>query len=361
MDLGEKDIRVHISAGTIAKVILVILLFFVAYALRDIILVVITAVVIASSIEPAVKWFRRWKITRIPAVLIVYVGIALFLASIFYFMFLPLLSETSIFLSDLPKYVGTISLWNPLPDIGSSAPSIVSNFSSTFSLSNIITHVNEAIAGFSGGFVSTLSTIFGGLLGLVLIVVLSFYLAVQENGITLFLKTITPLRHRKYVINLWNRAELKIALWMQGQIVLGVVIAVLVFLGLTILGVRHALLLAVLSGTFEIIPVFGPILFAIPGIAIAFVDSGFTLALVVTGFYIIVQQFENHLIYPLVVRKVVGVSPIIVILALIIGAKLAGFLGIILSVPLATILVEFLNDLQKEMLTQEKNEVVNIK
>ena len=102
---------------------------------------------------------------------------------------------------------------------------------------------------------------------------------------------------------------------MQGQVILALIIGVLVYLGLTILGVRYALLLAVLAGVFEIIPIFGPILAAIPAVLIGFIDGGASMALFVIGLYTIIQQFENQLIYPLVVRKVVGVPPLLVILA----------------------------------------------
>ena len=135
---------------------------------------------------------------------------------------------------------------------------------------------------------------------------------------------------------------------------LAVIIAILVYLGLLLLGVPNPLLLAVLAGVFEIIPLFGPILAAIPGIAFAFVDGSLSLALVVTGMYVIIQQFESQLIYPLVVKKVVGVPPIISIIALVIGAQLAGFLGLILSVPIAAILMEFFNDLQKNRIEEEE-------
>ena len=119
-----------------------------------------------------------------------------------------------------------------------------------------------------------------------------------------------------------------------------------------ILGIRNALFLAILAMVFEIIPVFGPILSAIPAILIGFTDGGLSQALIVTGFYIIIQQFENHLIYPLVVKKIIGVPPILVIIALIVGAKLAGFLGIILSVPVATAFVEYLDDFQKNKIAK---------
>ena len=106
---------------------------------------------------------------------------------------------------------------------------------------------------------------------------------------------------------------------MQGQLILALIMGVLVYLGLTVLGVKHALLLAVIAAVFEIIPVFGPTLAAVPAILIGFVDGGFPIGIAVILLYIIFQQFENHLIYPLVVTRVVGVPPLLVILGLIIG------------------------------------------
>ncbi len=132
---------------------------------------------------------------------------------------------------------------------------------------------------------------------------------------------------------------------MQGQLVLAVIVGVLLYLGLSILGVEYALLLAVLAAVFELIPVFGQFLAAIPAIAVAFVGGGPSLALLVIGLYLVVQQFEAHLIYPVVVKKVVGVPPLLVILALLVGYELAGFLGILLSVPIAGAVQEFVTDI----------------
>ena len=133
---------------------------------------------------------------------------------------------------------------------------------------------------------------------------------------------------------------------MQGQLLLAVIVGVLVFLGLTILGVKNALLLAVIAALFEIIPVFGPILAAVPAVALALLDGGLTLGLLVIALYVIVQQFESHLIHPLVVTRVVGVPPLLVILSIIVGAQLAGFLGILLSVPIAATIQELVKDVK---------------
>jgi len=225
-------------------------------------------------------------------------------------------------------------------------------------LSDLITGFQKVLSHFSSGFVNTISAVFGGVLSFVLIVVLSFYLAVQEDGVSNFLKVITPLKNEKYIISLWKRSQKKIGYWMQGQILLGLIVGVLLYLGLTILGVKNAILLSVFAAFFEIIPLFGPVIAAIPAVLLSFADGGLTAGLLVIGLYLIIQQFENHLIYPLVVKKVVGVSPIMVILALVIGYKLAGFLGVLLSVPIAAAITEYFRDVVEGKMTEEKKAVV---
>jgi predicted PurR-regulated permease PerM len=133
---------------------------------------------------------------------------------------------------------------------------------------------------------------------------------------------------------------------MQGQVLLGLLMGSFVYLGLTIIGVKYALLLAVLAAIFELIPVFGPTLAAVPAVLIGLVNGGLGVGVAIILLYVILQQFENHLLYPLVVTKVVGVPPLLVILALIIGAQLAGFLGLLLSAPMAAVIQELVKDIE---------------
>lgn len=364
---------VNITPGSFLKGILIILLVWFLFYVKDVVLVVLTAVVLASGLEPLIHWFKKLKIKRVPAAIISYVCLFGIFAGLMFFFVPAVLNETSSFLSALPKYLDSTTLWNPLnitsTDISVpqkvvqsvseglsnptqlakdlSANSKVSVNASNFGIGDLIQSVQSVTSSVSGGFVKIVSVVFGGLLSFILIIILSFYLVVQEDGIAKFLSLVTPVKHEKYIVDLWKRSQRKIGQWMQGQLLLGALVGVLLFLGLTILGVNNALLLAVVSGMLEIIPVFGPILASIPSIIMAFIGGGFTAALLVAGLYLIVQQFESNLIYPLVVRKIVGVSPILVILALIIGAKLAGFLGIVLAVPTVSALMEFLDDLER--------------
>lgn len=349
----RNNTMIHISNGTIARVILFVLGIWLIYYLRDLMVILLTAIVFASAIEPATKWFMKYKIPRVAAVLLVYMTVVGFLFGLFYFFIPPILDEAVGFFATVPQYIDAMSSTGSFAsNTIQSSKEVVSGVDAVqgFSIQELVLDLRSSISNVSEGFLRALNTIFGGIFSLILILVFSFYFAVQEKGISDFLKIITPDKHEKYIVGLWKRSQIKIGRWMQGQVLLAVIIGVLTYLGLTIFGVPYALLLAVIAALFELIPIFGPILASIPAIAVAFgsVDGGLTLALMVAGLYLIIQQFENHLIYPLVVKKVVGVPPILVIIALIVGAKLAGFLGIILSVPIAAVLQEVVDDIQKE-------------
>ena len=193
----------------------------------------------------------------------------------------------------------------------------------------------------------TAVVVVGGLFNLIVLVVLSFYLSINEKGIETFLRIVSPARDAEYVVDLWYRTERKIGLWFQGQLLLAVLVGVLIFLGLLIFNVPYSLLLGLLAAVMELIP-FGIILAAIPAIAAGYLGHGATGAFEVTGLYLIVHQFELNLISPLIVQKVVGVSSLMVILSLLVGLKLAGFWGLILAIPATVLLMEFLADVKKK-------------
>ena len=351
--MKEKEV-LAISTGSWVRGIIVVAVALLVFIVRDTILIILTSIVIASAIEPLALWAIRRNLPRVPAVLAIYFFGAIILAGIFYFLFLPLIGETADFLRRLPVTSSVVNE-NTLGGIfGPRSP--LNNFSGGLSFNNLSSYLNSAVGSLSQGVVTTISFVFGGIVSFLLIIVLSFYLAVQEDGIGKFLKVITPWKYEKYVINLWRRSQRKMGLWMQGQILLAVIVGILVYAGLLLVGLPHALLLAVLAAIFELIPVFGPILAGIPAIFVAFSEGGMPELLIVALIYLIIQQLENHLIYPLVVTRVVGVPPLLVILALIVGAELAGFLGIILSVPFAATIQELAHDIETGRLREHMEE-----
>ncbi len=211
-------------------------------------------------------------------------------------------------------------------------------------LKELSTYLNSFSEFLSQGIFSSLSTIFGGVLSFVLVIVMSFYLVVQDDGVAKFLRTVTPLKHENYVVNLWKRSQYKIGRWMQGQLITSAAVAIMAYVGLLIIGLPQALLLAVLAGIFDLIPIFGPIIASIPALFIAFIHGGPSTVLIVAAIYLVVQQIESHGIYPLVHHKLVGVPPMVSIPAVVIGGELAGFLGVVISMPIAAVLMVLVSD-----------------
>lgn len=343
--MKDSPITISITPGSIITAVAVLTGAWLLWFLRDLVLVLLTAIVIASAFEPAIKYLRRHKIPRILAVVILYLVLIGSFLGVFIFFVPSVLEDFGRFLTGLPRYIETFNQVGAFDHYSR----ILGIQPHDLTVQEVTTQIRETfnLGGAYSNALTAVSGIFGGVASFLLILIFSFYFAVLETGVDDFLRVVSPAKYQSYIAGLWKRAQHKIGLWMQGQMLLAVIMGVLVYLGLTILGVRHALLLAMLAAFFELIPVFGPVLAAVPAIIIGFSDGGVSLGLMVIGLYVIFQQFENHLIYPLVVTRVVGVPPLLVILALIIGAKLAGFLGILLSVPIAAALQELVKDIEE--------------
>ncbi len=344
---------IEISAGTIIKTIIFVVGFWVLYLLRDSVLAVVAAIVIASAIDPGVRWFEKRRVPRVAGVIAIYLAGFALIGFILFFIIPTFLSETSSLVSNIPTYINQINNAIPLLDesILEGYSPIIKQAAEAISEASYVQNINSGNA-VSSGVIDT-SQVFGGTMRFILIIVLSFYFSVTKDGITHFLRIVTPIKNEEYVINLWNRTKTKIGAWMQGQVFLGALVGSIIFMLLSVLHVKHALPLGILAGILEIIPVFGPVLAAVPAVAFAFLDGGAGLGFWVLLVYILVQQFENHIFYPLVVRKMVGISPILVIISLVVGYDLAGFLGVLLSVPLSVLLVELLDDLDKRKILQK--------
>lgn len=340
----EKHVSVGIRPGSVITVLVVLLGAYVLWILRDLVLLVLTAIVLASSIEPGVGAIARRHVPRFLAVLLMYVAVLGSVFSIIYFFFPPILADAATFLAAIPQYLDTLNVSTGLPGISGASGALGS--SQAQSILATLEAFQGAFSSTSGGVLQLFATFFGGIFSLLLVIVLSFYFALQETGVEDFLRLVSPARYEDYAADLWKRAQKKIGLWMQGQILLSVIIGILVYLGLVIMGIKYALLLAVFTAMAEIIPIFGSLMAGAAAAVVAYSQGGIPLSLIVAGLYVVVNQFETNLIYPLVVKKVVGLPPLLVIIALIAGGEIAGFLGVLLSVPIAAVALEFLSDFE---------------
>ena len=347
MATADKNITMNISAFTIIKVFFVGLVFVALWYIRDLVLVVITAIVIASFVDLITKKIPADKINRTVSVILIYfIGGGLVFA-LFYFFIPVFINEISELSSVFSKYIPSAELISNTQNqtIGG-VKELTSDVARNVSLEEIIDASRGIISNLSTGVLQVISIAFGGFLNFILIIVLSFYFSIREKGIEGFLRIIVPTKYEDYGINLWQRTEKRIGLWVQGQFILSLLVGVLVYLGLAILGVKYALILAIFTAVFEIVPM-GLVLAIIPALIFGYMDGGISMLLWVGGLYIIVQQFENYLLQPLVIKKVVGISPLVVILSILIGAKLAGVWGILLAVPVSVVILEFIDDLER--------------
>lgn len=348
MDQNIKITKISISNGSIIRVILFGVLFLALVKLTNIILIILTSIVIASFIGFAAKKMKKYIKNRTLAVFLIYFcsfAVVVGLLSVFIPVFI---SEMSALVTELAKYIPNSSILNSFQaDTISGAKGVVTTISHNASIGEVINSAQGLVGSLSGGFLAIFSQAFGGVVNLLLIMIVSFYLSVTEHGIQNFLRIITPDTHEEYIIGLWLRTEHKIGLWMQGQMLMGVLAGMLTYLGLTIIGVKYSLVLSLLVVVAELIP-FGLILATIPGVLFAYIDGGVTIAAITALMYLILGQFETYLIYPLVVKKATGISPLVVIISILVGATLAGFWGVILAIPCAVCLLEFLDDLEKK-------------
>ncbi len=328
---------ISISTGTFIRALVIGAAAWALWQLSSLVLLLLAAVVIASAAEPGVSFFLRHKFPRPLAVVSVYAGVLAILAAVVWFFVPPVLSEAAAVLALLPQY---------LSQAESLGVSFLGNAGGV-NLTESLVSLQGAFADTGAGVLQFISSLFGGAFYFLLTIIVSIYFSLSETGIDDFLRLVTPVQHREYILGLWKRSQKKIGLWMQGQLLLSLIITVLLYLGLSLLGVPYALLLAIFAGIMELIPVFGSFVAAVPGLLAALVTGDLTLVAIVAGLYLIVNQFQAHLIYPLVVKKIVGVPPILVIIALLAGGQLAGLPGVLLAVPIAAAVQEFVNDLQK--------------
>ena len=340
--MPSRDMQeLFVSTWTMVRFLAILLGLAGLYMVWDIITALFFAVIVASAIEPGIEWLKERRIPRILGVVLIYLLIAFALFLLIYFIFPLLIEDLQSFSTTYPTFEARVR--TGLGQAGDLP--FVSFF--TENLGEFLSVPLARIGGLESGIVNIASAAFGGIFSFLLVFVFSFYLAAQEKGIEGFLRLVTPLAYEPYIVNLWERSQKKLGRWLRAQMLLGAIVGVLLFFGLTLLGVQHAFFFAIIAAVFEIIPVVGPILAAVPAVAGALLTSPL-LGVLVIGLYFVVQQTESHVIVPVVMRKTIGLSPLVVVLALLIGARLGGIFGILIAVPLTAITAELLNDWDKK-------------
>ena len=327
---------IDISTATFVRAALVVLFLIALYYISNIVVIFLLSLIIGSAASIWAKELSRFRIPKMLAILSIYLVVFLFFA-LFMSLIIPLLADE---INDLAL---------SLPDYYQNAYEFISKYISGIEelspdFQDTISNFAETLKSTGANAVSFFTKVFGGVVSFFVVIVISFYLAFQEKSIEKIIRILAPHNYENYVLDLWMRSQNKLGRWLQGQIILGLIIGTVVFIGLTLLGVPYALILGMLAGIFEIVPIVGPVISATVGVIIALLVSP-SLAFFTLIFYVVVQQVENHVIVPLLMQKMTGLNPVVIIISLMIGFELGGILGMLVSVPLVAAFGEFVKDL----------------
>lgn len=328
---------IDISSKTFLKLLAILLLVAFVYQIRDVLIIIFVALVLAAAIDPWITTLERRGVPRGVGIAIIFVSLLAFL-SIVIIALVPLLADQlNQFLRAFPQlYARGFSLFQGVKD-----QAVVEG------LQKGIESLNNAVGQITKGFFSGVIGFFGGVFTVIGIFVLTFYLTMEEQGMKRLAVDLAPAKFRPYLVQLFRRVEERLGHWLRGQLFLGLIIAVCTYIGLTIFHVKYALVLALIAGITELLPAIGPFIGAIPAIIVALSQEP-RLALIVTGLYLVIQQLENHFIVPWVMSRATKLNPAIVIISLLVGAKVAGIIGVILAVPTVIIVTTFLEDFLEE-------------
>lgn len=315
-------------------VALAVIIVWCGYLVRDVLLLVYVSGLLAIGFSPVVRFIQRQKALPIGtrrrwlAILVLYLAILGTLTGIGFLVIPPLNRQAQ-------------QLFAALPGMFDRAQEFLIQQGILTEHVSLTEAVKKAPAGHGGEAVGTVldavASVIGGLFGLLTILILTFYILIEADHLSTAMLRLFPTHSRKRVDAASREITVKVSAWLGGQLLLGAIIGTTSAIALWLLGIPFFYVLALISGVGELIPVVGPVLSAIPAIAIAGTVS-LKKVLLVLVFFIVQQQFENHVLVPKIMQKQVGVSPVTVIVALLVGGKLLGIVGAILAVPTAAIL-----------------------
>ena len=310
--------KVEISYKTIVFTAVFVASLWFIYSIRDIVLQLFASLLLMTILNPIVKKLSKIKIPRSLSILVSYVVIFGLFGFAIGILLPPLVEQTTNLANNLPKY---------LSDSG------ITKYANGDILKEIVSQLgtvpSQVIkAGFS---------FFTNILNILTVLIFAFYLLLIRDKFDKNLESIFGKEKSIDVSSVVNELELKLGGWARGQLLLMLLVGISSYIVFVILGIPFALPLALLAGIFEIVPYLGPIVASIPAIILGFSISPFVGGAAI-GLAILIQQLENYVFVPKVMEKSTGMSPIIILLALAVGAKLAGITGMVISIPIVIII-----------------------
>lgn len=314
--------KIEVSYRTIIFAVVFLAGLWALIQIRDILFLLFIAFLLMTAIRPLVVILERIRIPRIMSILLVY-AVVFGLFGVSLAGTIPLLvTQSTRLITDLPSFAARVlPFWNI--DVGT---------------------LTRQIAPISENIVKVTVGIFSNIITTLTVLVFTFYFLLERPRASQTLSPLVGESMTNRTLDILRQIERRLGAWVRGELLLMVTIGVLSYIGLSILHVDFALPLAIIAGVLEIVPTIGPIVSAIPAVLVALAVSPF-LALTVVALYFIIQQVENNLLVPIVMKKSIGFSPLVTILSVMIGGRFAGVVGAILAVPLVLVLQIIINEL----------------
>ncbi|MCX6718159.1 MAG: AI-2E family transporter [Candidatus Staskawiczbacteria bacterium] len=327
----SKEQTLDISWETIIKIFIAIFIFYIIYLARNIALWLFFAVAISILLDPAISALRKRHIPKIISILIVYLSIFGILGLLIYLSAPVFISEMGQFSQNLPNYFSQIS-----PVLNQVGIDTAQNFSD---LSEVLTgYVQQN----SQGILKALMIFFGGLASTISILTMAFFLSLEENAPEKVLLLLFPQRYEDQIKNIFERVQKKVAGWFGARLLACLFVGVASYIVFFIFGIKYAFILALISGFLNFVPYIGPWITSILLIVLVAVSSGsWMMVLYVLISVTLVQEVENKLLTPLLMKKMTDIPPVLVLVSLFLGAEIFGFLGMIFAVPVFGIIYEF--------------------
>ena len=359
------DISVRFSLINIAQTAFVLLAIAVgawmAVVLRDKIILLLLGFFVAAIIDPGVRMMERGGLPRGVGILIHYF-FALFIVLFLLISLIPIiatqLKDIALLISEqVNRFLDHPQIYIPFvpADVNVELSKLVEATLRSLSINKFtdaLQTMSQNMSSIAQGSVLFATRLAGSVVNffvrLVVVLVLAFFIQIEKEHIRLWIRSFFSSRYKSYIDSRTDAVHLKIGQWARGQLLLGLSIGLLVYIALKILGMPYAATLAVLAGFTEFIPYVGPFIAAIPSVLIALTQGGWLWACIVAGVYYVIQWSENNMLVPLIMKRAVGLSPIAIIFAMLMGLSfpdlLHPVLGMLLAVPFTTIVAIFLED-----------------
>ena len=338
----DKNQTLDISWETILKVFVAIFIFYLIYLVREIALWFLFALAISVLLDPAINFFRKLHIPKIISILIIYLSIFGVVGLLIYLMAPIFISELKQFSQNLPGYFTQIS--PVLKQFGVNTAQDFNDFAGA-----AVGNLQQS----SEGILKALLMFFGGVVSAVSILTFSFFLSLEDRGVEKALLLLFPQKYEQQLKTIFERAQKKISGWFGARILACLFVGIASYIVFYLFGINYALIFALVSGILNFIPYIGPWITTLLLLIFIAVSTGSWLTVVyVLVAVTIIQEIENKLLTPLLMKKMTNIPPVLVIVSLLLGAELFGFLGMIFAVPVFGILYEFI----REFLEKRKEE-----